>query len=1268
MQYHYRQPKNEDAFEEFCLVLLREHSSLPSLDRYGRRGERQHGVDLLDTGDRHPLLGVQCKHHDATKTLPPKELAAEVEKAKTFPIKLGEFLVMTTARTSTHVQRKLRAINEEHAEKGLFVVRLLNWEDIERMIDDSPAAQAFLSVQSVQAMHMALRSELEPIHQLVGGQGDDVHGAELDEVRKHLEDGEVQLATLLLQRLRKRSWDRVSARNRSRWCTLLADAELRRGNEAEVARLLIEARTYQPDDDGAVSNEIMAHELLGNRPRAFELAVAAISARPHCAPLYATALRAAPSYAEFLRLFDGRPDHLKEHAELWVAAATRVDIEMPVEKSEAFARHASSLAPDDVRPWLALANVLLQSELAKVDPEGAASPGAPVTARIEEARDCCTKVVDIAAGRGVPGVQAIALVRRAVATAHLGDAAKADRDIAEARRIAPTDPAVVMAVAEMEERRGHHDEAVQLFRQIVMRDGDDEASFFLGLCLWNRNESGDRTEAVEILARVGHAGTLHVEPANELAVEGLIIQGRFDEARVHLEAVVARVEGCAHSTSFARLESAAGHAELASTRASEAVQKVSKRTSRAALRRLGKLLVSLGRLADAMPIWERLRMDGRVDDDTRSLVECAGRLGRDGKVLEVCASARKAGVFDAALLGWELGLLDRYDPDTALGVLDELIRRDPMNKRARLHLVHIALTLGKPELARTHVAHLPSVTEAEAYEGAAVVHALAKLGRSADAIDYAYDLLRRHFHDHHAHRAFRDAVTFRDPRGDLDVPAEAGPGVAVCLAEEGASAPHWFVLEDSPVAAVGAEFEIGADSAMGRKLLGKKVGDQVALAEGPGVARAAVVRELLPKHVFRVRDVWDRWQYRFPDQQEAWVVQVPHSEDGKPNFTQLIDLAKERHHRQKEAEALYASKLLPIRMLGAALNVSEMAALVHIAVTDGLVLRCCIGSPDEYAGAVNDLTASAEVVLDITALTTLFMLDELNVLDSLGKTAVVTHSTMIAVRAFVEQARTQMRSGGSMGANEDGPLLILTPEEGKRVALDSAERFQKIVEDKCRVVGCAALADVDPSDRKLLEEGVGPSALESAVLGSGASRILWTDDGVVAAIGREKFGTKRVWTQGVLRWLNGQGILSNDRYARASACLLGWQFMFTSVSPDVMRSAANLAEWGPQRWPLSQALAYLSLDVVRGQDAAVLSAMLVAHGYLDAVVPETRHVLLQAAGEALAKRSDADAAVPMFGAILSRAFGLNALGQRDAVQTFEAWRREQLRRVAPIRR
>ena len=83
---------------------------MTGLERYGRRGERQDEVDLLDLAGVEPLCGVQCKHHEAWKTLPPAELQGEVDKALCFPKPLGRFILLTTAKKSAATQLRVPEI------------------------------------------------------------------------------------------------------------------------------------------------------------------------------------------------------------------------------------------------------------------------------------------------------------------------------------------------------------------------------------------------------------------------------------------------------------------------------------------------------------------------------------------------------------------------------------------------------------------------------------------------------------------------------------------------------------------------------------------------------------------------------------------------------------------------------------------------------------------------------------------------------------------------------------------------------------------------------------------------------------------------------------------------------------------------------------------------------------------------------------------------------------------------------------------------------
>ena len=93
-------PKNERDFEEMCLQLLRRHWQLPRLELYGKRGERQFGVDILDLSGETPVA-AQCKLKEQGKRLTPAEIRAEVEKAMLFNPPLSKYAILTTGAVST---------------------------------------------------------------------------------------------------------------------------------------------------------------------------------------------------------------------------------------------------------------------------------------------------------------------------------------------------------------------------------------------------------------------------------------------------------------------------------------------------------------------------------------------------------------------------------------------------------------------------------------------------------------------------------------------------------------------------------------------------------------------------------------------------------------------------------------------------------------------------------------------------------------------------------------------------------------------------------------------------------------------------------------------------------------------------------------------------------------------------------------------------------------------------------------------------------------
>lgn len=77
-------PTGADDFEDLCVDILKLYWNRPGLERYGTRGQRQNGVDILDLGGLNPLHAAQCKLREYGKTLSPTTIEEEVNDALGF--------------------------------------------------------------------------------------------------------------------------------------------------------------------------------------------------------------------------------------------------------------------------------------------------------------------------------------------------------------------------------------------------------------------------------------------------------------------------------------------------------------------------------------------------------------------------------------------------------------------------------------------------------------------------------------------------------------------------------------------------------------------------------------------------------------------------------------------------------------------------------------------------------------------------------------------------------------------------------------------------------------------------------------------------------------------------------------------------------------------------------------------------------------------------------------------------------------------------------
>lgn len=119
-QYQLPKFKNESDFETFCLDLFKAVFKDSSGDKYGRKGQAQHGIDLYFPRAKKV---IQCKVRSDKLTF--AEVTEDIEKFKRFPHKDYEICFATTADRDKNLQDECLKLNTQ----------IYGWENLLELLD-----------------------------------------------------------------------------------------------------------------------------------------------------------------------------------------------------------------------------------------------------------------------------------------------------------------------------------------------------------------------------------------------------------------------------------------------------------------------------------------------------------------------------------------------------------------------------------------------------------------------------------------------------------------------------------------------------------------------------------------------------------------------------------------------------------------------------------------------------------------------------------------------------------------------------------------------------------------------------------------------------------------------------------------------------------------------------------------------------------------------------------------------------------------------------
>lgn len=1161
---------------------MREYLKLPGLKRYGRRGQRQHGIDLIDLESPPPLNAVQCKAEDIEAVYPEKRLRAEVDKALTAPFKLKRFIILSTSKTSTELQIAISQINAAHMEIGQFIVEFKGWDEIERVLDDYPeVAQDKLSIVAntqLTAIGDNLAGLATDVAEIKSAVSNNEFDAEISAAKEEIERRDFPLAKLRLSRLRRDKWDKLSDEQRFLVLANLGHIDAAKNLAKQGSALMFEAILYAK---GTLKNrevEAQAYSLRNDHQKAYELASTLKTDHPESWKATMLLIHSAPYSEKFNDLLARATIQDLLRQEVLLALSYRALNTRLYETGRKYATEA--IEATDI-PWpitkLTLAqcishNVLLGSGAKPV--EGFSEEDKKLLRRADS---IFKDAVACAKDRDEGYIAAQALIERAGIAERLGDEKSARPLVEEAYRLAPDDPNAQSAYATLLQRMGDTDRAIAIVEETpVDPAGGGGFKRQLAELLLSRARGDDEQRAANLLKEISLADgplTPHFRYSALIETLGVLAKvGRISEGQALIDAATSEMlSPVARLAITARMFWLMKDALSAKSCLDAAREQLTEDSVETEIEIMAATLSAIGEYRDALALWRRIAGVHNPLAAHHAMV-CARRLGDHGAVLELCKAMREAATDDEESVQVEADLLLDDDFEEAIAIMKSFLDRHPDNAVIRLRISYVAIERGRADLLQRPSDALPDVETITPYFARAVTYFLKYTRRHEEALRYGYDVLHRYFDDVDAHRAYMLLFVPLGPPIEITTPDIVAPGSAVEYLEYATDTARWHVIEDvlKPDSKLN---EYAPDHPISKVLFGKVVGDTVALAPGRVSDRPATIKQILSKYVYRYQCCMNELQLRFPEATELQAMHLPRQASGELDISELKATLERQITGKRQAIEAYSVQPLPLHFVAEILGESTFEAVLHLAHDSKSVVRCAPEDQQQRLSAAMGLNAAAEIVLDLSAIATLFLCDAIDLISKLNLPVIISQGCAEELDRIMGTTHDGSPRAGLRFTWHDEQMVGVQITEQLQAEKD--EYFTKQLE-KIRAIAvvepCRELSAMAEEVKNPLIAIFGRHGTQSILLAKKPGRVLWSDDFVQSSIAVKEYGARVAWTELVVANLESRGLITRKDAVAAVTTLLGYRYEVVTITPAIFVEAARRAGWDKNSPPFSHAL------------------------------------------------------------------------------------------------
>jgi hypothetical protein len=305
----------------------------------------------------------------------------------------------------------------------------------------------------------------------------------------------------------------------------------------------------------------------------------------------------------------------------------------------------------------------------------------------------------------------------------------------------------------------------------------------------------------------------------------------------------------------------------------------------------------------------------------------------------------------------------------------------------------------------------------------------------------------------------------------------------------------------------------------------------------------------------------EEWESRFPEQYFLWRFAVKRGANDKADFDAIFKSVDQRIAETREREEIYRHNPLSVTNFAVMTGSSVLDAVLHLGSKPDLPIRCCSGTDEEYASADAAMAKGVPLLLDGSALASLFITRTYRHLRNLGIPLAVSEGTVQEWRRRYVEKLNSVQEGKFLTKEGNQYVLVSESPEIVQERLGEYHEFLETIQSVARVEEGMPLCKLSREAREMLIDFIGRLAAETIAIARSKGFVLWTDDMCVARVAADHGSIPRVWTDAIVRCGHAHGKIPLDARNDLVLSLVRLGYFYTRVEPEVAIWAGDRSGW-----------------------------------------------------------------------------------------------------------